>query len=283
MRIVESTKRMVETANSICADGKTIGFVPTMGFLHDGHLSLMRIAREKCDILVVSIYVNPTQFALGEDLDAYPRDFERDEALCRKEGVDFLFYPSDAEIYPDGFLTGVTVKELGGYLCGKSRPTHFDGVTTIVAKLFNIVRPDFAVFGQKDAQQAAIIKRMTIDLNYQIEILVGPIVRESDGLAMSSRNKYLTPGERKAAPILNRSLEWAREVIEGRKSVHTSEIVAGMKAQILAAGPFEIDYIEIVDPESLLPVIDFHGREVLIALAVKIGNTRLIDNVLARG
>ena len=202
LEIIESVHKMQERALELKRDGKAIGFVPTMGFLHEGHLSLIRRAREKCDILVVSIYVNPMQFAPSEDLDSYPRDFGADREKCEKEGVDIIFFPKDKEIYPCGYSTEVKVKGLTEGLCGAFRPGHFDGVSTVVCKLLNIVQPDIAVFGQKDAQQAIVVKRMTKDLNFPVEILVSPTLREHDGLAMSSRNKYLTEDERGVASAL---------------------------------------------------------------------------------
>ena len=280
VRVVRKIDGMAGIARELKRSGKRIGLVPTMGFLHEGHLSLMKCARPKCDILIVSIYVNPTQFSPGEDLSGYPRDFERDEALCERVGVDIIFYPPDTEMYPDGFQTEVSVKELSRNLCGKSRPTHFDGVTTVVAKLFNIVLPDIAVFGRKDAQQAAIIRRMVLDMNFPVEIIVSPIVREPDGLAMSSRNKYLSTEERRAAPVLHESLRMAKSAIESGKYAFPGPVIEMMKDRIIGSGPFEIDYIEIVNPDDLSTVEKFEsGGEVLIALAVKIGGTRLIDNI----
>lgn len=280
MRIIRTVDDMFSLALKIRRAGKVIGFVPTMGYLHEGHLSLIRIARPKCDILVVSIFVNPTQFAPEEDLNEYPRDIERDESLCEKEGVDILFYPTKEEMYPNGFRTEVKVKGLSEILCGESRPIHFAGVTTVVAKLFNIVKPDITVFGQKDAQQAVIIKRMVEDLNFGVDIIVGPIIREEDGLAMSSRNKYLTPEQRKAAPVLYKSLLVAKNEIESGRMKSLSDVVEMIRRKINNAGDFEIDYIAIVDPVNLEPVEKIAENEVLILIAAKIGQTRLIDNIL---
>ncbi|RKZ31634.1 pantoate--beta-alanine ligase [bacterium] len=280
MKIIRTVTEMQNTSLKLKRDGNTIGFVPTMGFLHEGHLSLIRRARGECDILVVSIYVNPTQFAPGEDIDKYPRDIDRDERLCEEEGVDIIFYPTDEEMYPEGYLTEVRVKRLGEILCGVSRPTHFAGVTTIVSKLFNIVMPDIAVFGQKDAQQAVIIRRMTLDLNFPVKIIVSPTVRESDGLAMSSRNAYLSEKEREIAPALYRSLCLAEKMIKSGKGYDAIEIIVKMRKSILTAGPFDIDYIEIVDAETLEPVENPAGKDVLIALAARLGKTRLIDNII---
>jgi len=279
MRIIRTVKEMSAFAKSIKLKGKRIGFVPTMGYLHEGHLSLMRIARNKCDVLVASIFVNPTQFAPNEDLDAYPRDFARDEMLCEREKVDILFYPSVNDIYPKDFRTEVRVHELGDVLCGASRPNHFAGVATIVAKLFNIVKPDIAVFGQKDAQQAVIIRRMTEDLNFDVEIVLGPIVREADGLAMSSRNKYLSTKERETAPVLYRALSEVKSAIEAGEMTDSEDVIELIRSKILSTGDFRIDYIAVADPESLEPVKKIE-RRVLILLAAKIGSTRLIDNIL---
>jgi len=279
MRIIRTVKEMSAFAKSIKLKGKRIGFVPTMGYLHEGHLSLMRIARNKCDVLVASIFVNPTQFAPNEDLDAYPRDFARDEMLCEREKVDILFYPSVNDIYPKDFRTEVRVHELGDVLCGASRPTHFAGVTTVVAKLFNIVKPDIAVFGQKDAQQAVIIRRMTADLNFDVEIVLGPIVREADGLAMSSRNKYLSAEERETAPVLYRELSEAKSAIEAGELADSEDVIEFIRSKILSTGDFRIDYIAVADPDSLEPVEEIQGQ-VLVLIAARIGSTRLIDNIL---
>lgn len=261
--------------------GRRIGFVPTMGALHEGHRSLIRAARAACDEVIVSIFVNPTQFGPGEDFERYPRNLEADLAACREEGVSAVFCPSVGEMYPADSVTKVTVSRLVEGLCGAHRPGHFDGVTTIVAKLFNIVQPDVAFFGQKDAQQAAVIRRMVRDLNFPIEIVVCPTVREADGLALSSRNVYLSPEERVQARSLSTALYWAGEQVEaGRRDA--VGLVRGMRERIEAAGPCSIDYIEIVDAESLIPVPTIKGR-CLIAVAAWIGRTRLIDNVVVDG
>ena len=280
MDIIHTIGKMQQTALALRREGKIIGFVPTMGYLHEGHLSLIRRARTECDILIVSIYVNPTQFSPTEDLQAYPRDFERDCSMCEKERADIIFNPDSEEMYPSDYLTEIHVRELGKLLCGKSRPTHFDGVTTVVAKLFNIVQPDIAVFGQKDFQQAVIIRRMARDLNFPVKIIVAPTVRESDGLAMSSRNEYLTEAERRVAPALYRSLVLAEEIIKSGDGKSSKEIIAVMREHITDDGPFDIDYIEIVNPENLAPIENPTGRRVLIALAARLGKARLIDNIV---
>lgn len=269
---------MRQTAENLRAQGNTIAFVPTMGYLHEGHLSLMRKGRELADILVASIFVNPAQFAPGEDYEAYPRDPERDAALAEQTGVDILFTPDKNELYPEGYETYITQTHLPGYLCGKSRPTHFTGVMTIVAKLFHIADPDYAIFGQKDYQQLAIIRKMTRDLDFNIEIVGGPIVRESDGLAMSSRNKYLSPSQRTSALQLYRSLQEVQKVLDSGET--KAAVLIETAGNIIAAAPeTAIDYIAVCDPDTLADkkIID---RPALMALAVRVGQTRLIDNTI---
>ncbi|MEO0076526.1 MAG: pantoate--beta-alanine ligase [candidate division WOR-3 bacterium] len=272
---------MQKIADAIHRQGKIIGFVPTMGYLHEGHLSLVRIARRKSDYVIVSIFVNPTQFGPHEDFARYPRDFERDKRLLIKENVDYLFYPTVKSMYPQNYKTYVEVKDFSDVLCGKSRPGHFKGVTTIVAKLFNIVKPDLAVFGQKDAQQAIIIKQMTDDLNFPTKIIIAPTVRETDGLAMSSRNVYLTPVERRQASILYQSLQHAKKMIENGER-DSRKIIAVIRELINYMPDANIDYIAIVDAKTLMPVEQIKKGEILIALAVKFGKARLIDNIIIR-
>ena len=280
MKVIKNIPEMQETAEHLRVAGNKIGFVPTMGYLHDGHLSLMRLARKNCDTLVVSIYVNPTQFAPQEDFKDYPRDFSRDENLCSEENVDIVFYPGDPEMYPPDFRTYVISEELSQTMCGISRPEHFRGVTTIVSKLFNIIKPHVAVFGQKDAQQTLIIQRMVEDLNFDTKILTGPIVREKDGLALSSRNKYLSETERTKAQILYRTLQRAADLI--RNGTHDAlKIKQEMRRLLDESELIRIDYIEIVDYELLRPVTTLADKT-LIALAVYIGNVRLIDNILVQ-
>ncbi|USB34800.1 pantoate--beta-alanine ligase [Paenibacillus sp. YPG26] len=263
----------------------SVGFVPTMGFLHDGHASLLKQAREQNDLVVLSIFVNPIQFGPNEDLDRYPRDEQRDLALAAREGVDVVFLPSVQEMYPQPTKTKIAVSELTEELCGASRPGHFDGVTTVVGKLFHMVAPDTAYFGLKDAQQVAVIRQMVDDLNFDIKIVPCPIVRESDGLALSSRNVYLSEEEREQALILSRSLREAEDWIKSNPAVTTDEIreslIRNIKSQPLAV----IDYVDILAFPSLTPVhtdaaINDLDVEILIALAVKFGTTRLIDNIL---
>ncbi|MGB9812020.1 MAG: pantoate--beta-alanine ligase [Thermovenabulum sp.] len=278
MVVVEKISEMKEIVNNLKKEGKTIGFVPTMGYLHEGHLSLVRKAKSENDITVMSIFVNPIQFGPNEDFDRYPRDFERDKNLAQKEGVDYIFYPSVKEMYPDDFNTVVSVKKITEIMCGKSRPGHFDGVATVVLKFFNIVKPDRAYFGQKDAQQLAVIKQMVKDLNLDIEIVPCEIVREKDGLAMSSRNTYLSLEERKSATVLYKSLLLAKELIEkGERDV--AKIKKSMEELILREKSARIDYIEFVNSDSFERIEKIEGK-VLIALAVFVGNTRLIDNVI---
>lgn len=278
MRIIKKVDVMRKFSLDEKKKGRAIGFVPAMGFLHAGHLSLIKKARKRNDIVVVSIFVNPTQFLPNEDFSAYPKDFRRDASICRKESVDVIFYPGRKDIYPAGFSTYVEEISLSRSLCGRSRPGHFKGVTTVVAKLFNIVVPDTVYFGQKDAQQAYIIKRMVSDLNMPVEIKVAPIVREPDGLALSSRNKYLTKGRRAEACFIYKALKIAeKSVTKGERSA--AKIKAAIRYVIEANLRGKIDYIDIVDTENLKPLKKLK-REVLIAVAVKVGKARLIDNIV---
>lgn len=277
MRIVRTVEEMKAVSREHRARGKRIGFVPTMGSLHEGHLSLVRASRERTDTTVVSIFVNPAQFGPGEDLASYPRDLERDAALLEKEGVDYVFHPEPSGMYPEGFGTFVEVGDLQDRLCGHSRPGHFRGVCTVVLKLFNIVRPDAAFFGWKDAQQVIILRRMAADLDLDVRIEALPLVRDADGLALSSRNRHLSPEERGAALVLSRSLEDARRrVEEGEKD--PGAVVRGV-AEAVAIEPLaRLDYVEAVDPVSLRPLDRIDG-EALITMAVYVGRTRLIDNI----
>jgi pantoate--beta-alanine ligase len=261
-------------------ENRSIGFVPTMGYLHAGHRSLLDAARTRCDVVVMSLFVNPTQFRPGEDLAAYPRDEERDLALAEEAGVDYVFAPDTAEVYPDGYTTSVIVEGLSEVLCGdpsRRGLEHFRGVTTVVAKLFNIVGPDVAFFGQKDAQQAIVIRRMVKDLDFPVEIEVVPTVREPDGLALSSRNVYLTEDERTRAVALSRALERIRELALPGAEVQAA-IAEGRS--ILAEAGIEPEYLEARDAETLDALSNFNGRPVLVAVAAPLGRARLIDNVL---
>ncbi|MBL7196630.1 MAG: pantoate--beta-alanine ligase [Candidatus Omnitrophica bacterium] len=279
MKTVTNSAFLQKEVAGLKRSGKTIGFVSTMGYLHEGHLSLIRKARQDCKVVVVSIFVNPLQFGPREDLRKYPRDLNRDIALCKRY-TDILFFPNAKAMYPEDFLTSVEVRDLSNILCGASRPGHFKGVTTVVNKLFNIVLPDIAYFGQKDAQQAVIIKKMVKDLNMPIEIKVLPIVREYDGLAMSSRNAYLTSQERKDAIVLYKSLILARKLVK-KGSINCKNIISKIRKLILKAKTAKIDYINIVNPKTLSP-LKIIKKEALILLAVFIGKTRLIDNMIIR-
>jgi pantoate--beta-alanine ligase len=261
--------------------GGRLGFVPTMGALHAGHLSLVRAAREQCDSTAVSIFVNPAQFAPHEDLDQYPRSLERDRELLEKEGVDLLFVPSNQEMYPPGSSTWVQVEGLSDKLCGQSRPGHFRGVTTVVAELFHIVQPDCAFFGQKDAAQLAIIRRMVRDLHMPVEIVACPIVREADGLAMSSRNTYLDHQQRRAAAALYRSLMRVQKDF-GAGERNAARLIGAGIGTISAEPSLRLDYFEIVDPQTLAPLTEV-DRPALVAVAAFLGTTRLIDNLALPG
>jgi len=278
--ILRTTSRMQDKAREIHRLGKVIGLVPTMGYFHEGHLSLMRKARKETDYVVVSLFVNPIQFGPHEDLARYPRDMERDVTLAHQEGVNAIFSPSVDEMYRADFHTTVTVEGLSNVLCGAGRPGHFQGVTTVVCKLFNIVTPDVAYFGQKDAQQAIIIKRMVEDLNFGIRIKVLPIVRETDGLAMSSRNVYLTGRERQAALCLYKAIQKAEGLVrQGERNARS--IMAQARTVILSEPLASLEYIAICDMKGLSPIESIED-EALLALAVRIGSTRLIDNMILR-
>lgn len=278
MKIIKTIHEVKEEIKKHRLQGKTVGFVPTMGYLHEGHLSLVNASKKQNDITVMSIFVNPTQFGPNEDFEKYPRDMERDIKKAETAGVDIVFLPSVSEMYPEGYKTYVSVEGLTEVLCGKSRPGHFKGVTTIVTKLFNIVKPDRAYFGQKDAQQAAVIMKMVRDIDMDIEIVVCPIIREKDGLAMSSRNVYLKPEERKAAVILSKALFEAEDLIKkGCRS--RDEVIEYLRKRINSEELAQIDYVEAVNAKTLETSTQLEGK-VLIAVAVRFGNTRLIDNVI---
>ncbi|MGN1112650.1 MAG: pantoate--beta-alanine ligase [Acutalibacteraceae bacterium] len=278
MDIKYTVKDIREQVNKWKKEGLTIGFVPTMGYLHEGHRSLIEAARANNDKVVVSIFVNPMQFAPTEDLESYPRDLEKDAKLCEEVGVDLLFHPEPSEMYTDGFCSFVDMNGLTTELCGRTRPTHFRGVQTVVLKLFNIVKPDRAYFGQKDAQQLAVIKRMVTDLNVDIEIIGCPIIREADGLAKSSRNTYLNPEERKAALILSKSLKLGYELIKNGET-DSKAVIKAISDSISTEPLAKIDYVDVVDFGTITP-IDKIGKSVLVAIAVYIGKTRLIDNFI---
>jgi len=280
MEKVTSPAGMQKLADELRAQRKRIALVPTMGFLHDGHMSLVAEARRQCDIVVMSVYVNPTQFVAGEDFATYPRDMAHDEKKALDGGVDFLFSPPDGEVYPEGYLTFVEVDKVSRILEGEFRPGHFKGVATIVSKLFNIVKPHVAIFGQKDAQQAFIIRKFVKDLNFGIEIIVAPIIREPDGLAMSSRNVYLSPDERKRALALYHSLKLAGDMLR-KGEVDLTHVRDRMTALIAAESEGRIDYIQFVDPNTFDLIGNSIGLNAVQAvLAVRIGKTRLIDNMI---
>ena len=278
MEIFKTVQEMQNYATLAIRSGKKIALVPTMGFLHEGHLSLIDIAREHADLVVVSIFVNPTQFGPNEDLDKYPRDFQRDKDLCELRGASAIFAPVPAEMYAENQSTWVYEEKLSTKLCGKSRPTHFRGVCTVVSKLFNIVRPDVAIFGQKDAQQALIIRRMVRDLNFPIDIIVAPLVRDKDNLALSSRNKYLDENQKKDALVLSRSIFAAKEAILAVGITEIASICAVIKEEIAKFHGI-VDYVECLDSETLEEPTE-NSKELLLAVAAKFGTTRLIDNIL---
>jgi pantoate--beta-alanine ligase len=278
MKTINTTREMRSAARDLRSQRARLGLVPTMGALHEGHLSLVRAAKAKSDVVAVSIFVNPTQFGPREDFARYPRNLEKDCELLEREGVEFVFAPTVEEVYPRGAVTWVTVEGLSDRLCGKSRPGHFRGVATVVAKLFNIVEPDVAFFGQKDAAQVAVIKRMVRDLNMAVQIEICPIVREPDGLALSSRNAYLSPDERKMALVLHASLQRAQKLFnEGERNA--AKLAAEAKKAFVWQPAVKLDYLDIVDPDGLEP-LETLDQKSLVAVAAFVGNTRLIDNIL---
>lgn len=277
MKIIRTVREMHAYSEEVRTSGKTLSLVPTMGFLHEGHLSLMREAKKRSDVLVVSIFVNPIQFGPGEDYEAYPRNFDRDREMVETVGTDCIYAPEVSEMYPEGYQTTVQVDRVTQNLCGIARPTHFNGVTTVVTKLFNAVKPHTAIFGEKDFQQLMVIRRMVLDLNMDIAVIGMPIVRETDGLAMSSRNKYLTPAERTAALRLSQSLFEAKEmVLAGEKNADT--LIDHVRRSIESTGMGRIDYVKICDTVTLEDCDKIDGGAVM-ALAVHFGKARLIDNI----
>ena len=278
MQIINTVSAMQSFCRELRMRGDVVGFVPTMGALHEGHLSLVLRAKAECDVVTASIFVNPLQFAPGEDLARYPRTFKEDCKLLEAEGVEVLFAPEAAEMYPDGAVTTVTVAGVGDRLDGASRPGHFTGVATVVAKLFNVVRPDRAYFGQKDAAQLAVIRQMVRDLNFDVELVGCPIVRDADGLALSSRNRYLSATERQEALVLNAALSRMKQMIAEGERDSATLIRGGMEAFRTVTG-VRVDYLSVVDASTLLPVTSAHSGT-LVAIAAYVGNTRLIDNFL---
>ena len=278
MQIIKSIQTLRKILSKARAQNKKIGFVPTMGAFHEGHLSLMKKCRKENDLVVVSIFVNPTQFRPGEDFKDYPRDKKNDVLLAKKENIDIIFYPSVDIIYTGRYLTTIKVKEITNILCGKSRPTHFEGVATVVAKLLNIIQPDTMYLGQKDVQQCVVLKQMVRDLNFPVVIRVLPTVREFDGLAMSSRNKYLSKQQRQEAPVLYQSLISAKQKIL-RSEQSTTKIINAIRSMIQKNTSGKIDYAVCLNADSLQPLKVLRGK-ILIALAVRFGQARLIDNIL---
>lgn len=279
MRIIKTIKEMKSLSTVCKSDGKSIGFVPTMGALHEGHLSLVRKSVEDNDITVVSIFVNPTQFGPSEDFYQYPRDLESDKEKLSYYDPDCIFVPQNAEMYPDGFSTSITIGDMGKILCGVSRPGHFNGVATVVLKLFNIVFPDRAYFGQKDYQQTVLIKKLVRDLNLPVNIIVCPVIREEDGLAMSSRNAYLSREERKAARIIYKALQHAEQLVSSEGINDDATLKSEMKKLIKSEPLAKIEYIEIVNPRDLT-ALKGAIQSAVICIAVRIGHTRLIDNIM---
>ena len=280
MEIIKDVHFMQQRANDLRSKGNRIALVPTMGFFHEGHLELMRIAKRDSDVLVVSIFVNPIQFGPSEDYNHYPRDIERDTQKARDVGVDVLFIPGVNNMYPEGFQTKVCVERLTQHLCGRFRPGHFDGVTTVVAKLFNIVKPHIAIFGQKDYQQLKVIERMVEDLNMDVKIVGVPTVREEDGLAMSSRNTYLSDEERKSALCLKKSIDLAMSMLN--KGICAGSEIKRAVEQFILSHPFtKIEYISICDPETLEEIEEIK-KHALLAMAIYVGKARLIDNAILK-
>lgn len=277
MKTIENISRMSTFVKMMKKEGKSIGFVPTMGYLHVGHLSLVKAAKKHTDVVIMSIFINPIQFGPGEDFKKYPRDLKHDEEMAREAGVDVIFYPSLEDMYPDGYATYVTVEELTHNLCGESRPDHFSGVATVVTKLFNIVKPEVVYFGQKDLQQALMIKKMAADLNMDIDVKMMPIVRDTDGLAMSSRNIYLSDGERKDAVIIHQSLKNAEILIKNGER-DAKKIIKAVEDMIKTRQSARIEYVKVVDTKKLEDMKTISGP-MAVAVAVFFGNTRLIDNI----
>ena len=279
MEVINSIQEIQQLALRFEKEGKKIGFVPTMGYLHDGHLSLIDLIREPSDILILSIFVNPTQFGAGEDLDKYPRDMERDLTLCRERKVDYIFAPQTDEIYPEGASTYVSEEEISQGLCGEARPIHFKGVTTICAKLFNLVRPAYVALGQKDAQQVVVLKRMIRDLHFPIELVIGPTLREPDGLAMSSRNSYLNDRQREDALLIYQALQTGKQLVDEKGIRNVDRVKAELMTTLRSGSFIRINYAEVVDREDMQPEKEIElGRSILV-IAVWVDNIRLIDNM----
>jgi pantoate--beta-alanine ligase len=279
MEVINSIQEIQQLALRFEKEGKKIGFVPTMGYLHDGHLSLIDLIRERSDILILSIFVNPTQFGVGEDLDKYPRDMERDLTLCRERKVDYIFAPQTDEIYPEGASTYVSEEGVSQGLCGEARPTHFKGVTTICAKLFNLVRPAYVALGQKDAQQVVVLKRMIRDLHFPIELVIGPTLREPDGLAMSSRNSYLNDRQREDALLIYQALQAGKQLVYEKGIRNVDRVKAELMTTLRSGSFIRINYAEVVDREDMLPEKEIELGRSMLVIAVWVDNIRLIDNM----
>ncbi len=279
VKVIRSIQEMQSIARELRSKGERIGFVPTMGYLHRGHLNLIETARDKADKVVVSIFVNRIQFGPNEDFQRYPHDFDHDLAACEEAGVDYIFYPEEEEMYPKGYSTYINEEACSKRLCGISRPHHFRCVLTVVGKLFNIVQPDFAVFGQKDAQQAAVIKKMAADLHLSIEIIVNRTIREEDGLAMSSRNAYLTSRQREDAGVIYQALQKAKELVDSG-IVNTDRVQAETSNILQSKRRLRVIYVEIVNPETMEPIKEIVSGKSLLAVAVWVDEVRLIDNIL---
>ena len=279
MRVVSSIVEMQSLSRELSAQGKKIGLVPTMGYLHEGHLSLVDLIKQKCDFTILSIFVNPTQFGIGEDLEKYPRDLNRDLELCKEREVDLIFAPEDSEMYPSEYSTFIQEEDVGAGLCGVSRPTHFRGVTTICAKLFNLCNPDFVALGQKDAQQVVVLKRMIRDLDFPIQVVVGPIVRESDGLAMSSRNKYLDARQRDAALVLYESMLAGQKIVDEKGLRNAERVKAEVMSILTKNSVIRVNYVEIVDRSTMRPEREVQPGKSLIVVAAWLNEVRLIDNL----
>ena len=279
MQVLTSIDEMQSLAGELRNQGKTIGLVPTMGYLHEGHMSLVDLMRDRADVVILSIFVNPTQFGVGEDLEKYPRDLNGDLELCGNRQVDLVFAPEDSQMYPSDYSTFVSEEDVGKGLCGQARPTHFRGVTTVCAKLFNLCLPDFVALGQKDAQQVVVLKKMITDLNFPIEVVVGPIVREPDGLAMSSRNEYLQPRQREGASCLFRSMQAAKLLVEEKGVTNVERVKSEVMSVLSQNSLVRVNYVEVVDRETMQPEREVESGRSLVVVAAWLNEVRLIDNL----
>ena len=279
MQVLTSIDEMQSLAGELRNQGKTIGLVPTMGYLHEGHMSLVDLMRDRAEVVILSIFVNPTQFGVGEDLEKYPRDLNRDLELCGNRQVDLVFAPEDSQMYPSDYSTFVLEEAVGKGLCGQARPTHFRGVTTVCAKLFNLCLPDFVALGQKDAQQVVVLKKMITDLNFPIEVLVGPIVREPDGLAMSSRNEYLQPRQREGASSLFRSMQAAKLLVEEKGVTNVERVKSEVMSVLSQNSLVRVNYVEVVDRRTMQTEREVESGRSLVVVAAWLNEVRLIDNL----